>query len=123
MKTIITGLFAVFAFLNSCSKNKDKKDSFVFIVEDAFQLSSNQIVITGQVTSGEITPTDSLLISKPGKEVVLPIEKMEVFAKPSQNNIAHKGDYVAFTISGLGKSDLQKGTVLKSRTNRKSKSQ
>lgn|GEM_PF-4643814 len=92
---------------------REKEDKFNFVVEDVFQLSNGQIVISGQIKSGEIKIDDQLLIRKGDDDQIVSIERMEIFAKPGQNNIGYKNDYVAFTVSGLDKSNVLRRSELK----------
>jgi translation elongation factor EF-Tu-like GTPase len=96
----------------SCSKIKDSnQDNFSFMVEDVFQLFSGQLIITGQIKSGEIKKSEKIKIVIDNTEKLLTIEKMEIFAKPNQSDIGFKSDYVAFTISGLSKNQIRKGMI------------
>lgn len=107
--------FLILVFLTmiiSCSKTKNlNQDNFSFMVEDVFQLSSGQLVISGQIKSGEIKKSEKIKIVIDNVEKLVTIEKMEIFAKPIQSDIGFKSDYVAFTISGLSKSQIPKGMI------------
>ncbi len=103
---MVLGIFSFFF-----SPKPDQTEAFKFSVDDIFRLSTGQLVVSGQVKSGEISIKEKLKISIDNEEKVLVIEKMEIFAKPKQKNVVYKDDYVAFTISGLSKSDLKRGDI------------
>lgn len=86
-------------------------DDFSFVTETVFQLQSGQLVVTGKVKEGTIEKKDQLIYKYMAKEMLLGIDKMEVFAKPEQRDIAYKNDYVAFTVSGLTKTQVPAGAV------------
>jgi translation elongation factor EF-Tu-like GTPase len=106
-------MFAILTMIISCSTMKNSnQDKFEFTVEDVFQLSSGQIVISGQIKSGEIKKSEKIKIVINNVETSFTIEKMEIFAKPNQSDIGFKNDYIAFTISGLTKSQITKGMLI-----------
>ena len=53
------------------------QEPFSFIVDDVFQLSSGQLVITGQIKSGEIKNNENLKIAINNVANSATIEKME----------------------------------------------
>ena len=106
-------ILAVLTMLMSCSTTANSnQDKFEFIVENVFDLSSGQIVISGQIKSGEIKKSERIKITIDNTEQSFTIEKMEIFAKPNQFDIGFKNDYVAFTISGLNKVRVKKGMTI-----------
>ena len=108
MKTILT-LLILSIFISCAAQNPEQEAGFKFSIEDVFSLSSGQLVVSGQVKSGEITKDEKLKIILEGHEKLLTIEKMEIFGALKPRDVVYKNDYVAFTISGLSKSDLKRG--------------
>ena len=85
---------------------------FTFVVSDIFKLSTGQLVVSGQITSGEIRINEQLRIPINSTEVTVAIEKMEIFGRTDNLDVGFKDDYVAFTISGVQRGKLWPGMVL-----------
>lgn len=88
-----------------------KPEQFIFITEDIFQLSDGRLVVSGQVKTGKIQINEKLVTKIDGIDKSISIQEMQVFGKKTSTDIAVKGDYVAFTISGIAKEKINKGTV------------
>ncbi|RAW00748.1 hypothetical protein [Pseudochryseolinea flava] len=106
-------LLTLLALVIACSPSTNNpQDNFSFQVNDVFELSSGQLVLSGQIKSGEIKKSEKLKITIDNNATTVTIENMEVFAKPSQTDVGYKDDYAAFTISGLSKSQITKGMII-----------
>ncbi len=105
-KTVI--IFLQFSFV---PVTNSKPEIFVFIAEDVFQLSDGRLVVSGQIKSGNIKNSDKLVVKIDNIDKLLVIQQMEVFGKPNGTETGIKGDFVAFTISGVEKDKIRKGTV------------
>jgi translation elongation factor EF-1alpha len=102
---IIFQLFSFAPFKNS------KPELFVFIAEDVFQLSDGRLVVSGQIKSGNIKNGDKLVVKINNIDTYIAIQQMEIFGKPNGTETGVKGDFVAFTVSGVEKEMVGKGTV------------
>ncbi len=105
--------FALILILFSLSVSfKSGGDKFTFLIEDVYSLSNGRISIVGQVKSGTVKLKDKLLISVKSKSQTLTIEKMEIFAKPNQHDVAYANDFVSFTVSGISKDKVPLKTLI-----------
>lgn len=112
MITKILKLFCLTTIISCLTTKNTNQNNFSFTIEDVFQLSSGQLVISGQIKSGEIKKNEKIKILINNIEKSLIIEKMEIFAKPNQSDIGFKNDYIAFTISGLSRTQITKGMII-----------
>jgi len=106
LKTLI--IFLQFSFF---SVKNSKPEIFVFIAEDVFQLSDGRLVVSGEIKSGNIKKSEKLVVKIDKMDKSLVIQQMEVFGKPNGTETGVRGDFVAFTISGIAKDKIGKGTI------------
>lgn len=107
-----TGAVLLLLLTFCTAKTGAVQEKFIFIAENVFSLSGGKLVISGQIKTGEVKTGEIVQLKKRDKELTFKIEGMEIFAKPGQRDIGYKNDYVAFTCSGILKSDIRSGDTL-----------
>ncbi|MCR6642627.1 MAG: hypothetical protein NVV82_27480 [Sporocytophaga sp.] len=110
MKRIFITLI-IFQLFSFAPVKNSKPELFIFIAEDVLLLSDGRLVVSGQIKSGNIKNSDKLVVKIHNINTYLIIQQMEVFGKPNGTGIGVKGDFVAFTVSGVEKEMVGKGTV------------
>ena len=88
--------------------NTNHNQEFLMKVDDVFTISGRGTVVTGIITSGEVSLNQEVIITRTSTRTA--VMGIEMFRKTE--NTAREGDNVGLLLRGISKDDIQPGDVL-----------